>query len=260
MALSGPKVPLSPKHCVRKSSSRSKAAAPSFDMPATIHLGSGHYVLDQEDERIRFISKHLPYYTGIFSPHDVPAFYDVTGITESPEAFQSVISILVERYRQQDTSGPTHIAGFDARGFIFGPPLALALGIPFVLIRKAGKLPGVLASAQYQTEYSEDETVMRLDSVTKGDRVVLVDDIIATGGTALAGFDLVTALGASVHEFTAIIDLPHLEGVKRIHSYLDGKHAVRQQLFSRNIAINFAMHFCDVCAACVAGSALFHCA
>lgn len=169
----------------------------------------------------------MPYYTGKYSPHNVPAFYDVTGITESPEAFQSVIDILVQRYKLQGAHGPTHIAGFDARGFIFGPPLALALGLPFVLIRKAGKLPGVLASAKYETEYSEDETVMRVGSVSKGNRVVLVDDLIATGGTALSGFDLVDALGASVHEFTAIIDLPHLEGVRRIHSYRDGYYKVR---------------------------------
>ena len=69
------------------------------------------------------------------------SFYDVSGITENPEVFQLVVDFFVERYRAQGANGPTHIAGFDARGFLFGPPIALALKIPFVMIRKAGKLP-----------------------------------------------------------------------------------------------------------------------
>jgi adenine phosphoribosyltransferase len=92
------------------------------------------------------------------------------------------------------------------------------------MIRKAGKLPGVLVSSgAYVTEYSTDETVIRLGSVKAGDRVVLVDDLIATGGTALAGFDLVDALGATVHEFAAMVSLPFLDGVGKIHAYKDGK-------------------------------------
>ena len=90
---------------------------------------------------------------------------------------------------------------------------------------KAGKLPGVLVSSgKYVTEYSTDETVMRLGSVKAGDRVVLVDDLIATGGTALAGFDLVDQLGASVHEFAAMVTLPFLDGVGKIHAYKDAKY------------------------------------
>jgi adenine phosphoribosyltransferase len=77
----------------------------------------------------------------------------------------------------------------------------------------------LVSSGQYVTEYSTDETVMRLGSVTSGDRVVLVDDLIATGGTALAGFDLVDMLGATVHEFAAMITLPFLDGVGKIHAY-----------------------------------------
>jgi adenine phosphoribosyltransferase len=100
-----------------------------------------------------------------------------------------VVDFFVARYRAQGAAGPTHIAGFDARGFIFGPPIALALKLPFVMIRKAGKLPGVLVSSgKYVTEYSVDETVMRLGSVKAGDRVVLVDDLIATVGRHPLGF------------------------------------------------------------------------
>lgn len=104
--------------------------------------------------QVKNIAAHLPWYGPKYSPHDVPSFYDISGITESPEAFQSVVDLLVARYRAAGDKGPTHIAGFDARGFIFGPPIALALKIPFVMIRKAGKLPGVLiSSGKYTTEY-----------------------------------------------------------------------------------------------------------
>mmetsp|Transcript_1358 Transcript_1358/g.4599 ORF Transcript_1358/g.4599 Transcript_1358/m.4599 type:complete len:330 (+) Transcript_1358:259-1248(+) len=187
-------------------------------------IAPGHFCADQSAAAVKEIACHLPWYGPKYSPHDVPSFYDISGITESPAVFQSVVDILVERYRAAGAKGPTHIAGFDARGFIFGPPVALALGIPFVMIRKAGKLPGVLVSSgKYITEYSTDETVIRLGSVRKGDRVVLVDDLIATGGTALAGFDLVDALGAEVYEFAAMVALPFLDGVGKIHAYKDGK-------------------------------------
>eukprot|EP00239_Pterosperma_sp_CCMP1384_P002890 CAMPEP_0197849390 /NCGR_PEP_ID=MMETSP1438-20131217/11885_1 /TAXON_ID=1461541 /ORGANISM="Pterosperma sp., Strain CCMP1384" /LENGTH=241 /DNA_ID=CAMNT_0043462053 /DNA_START=65 /DNA_END=790 /DNA_ORIENTATION=+ len=192
--------------------------------PQVKELGPAHFCFDQEDESVKYIAKHLPWYGPKYSPHDVPSFYDISGITEDPQAFQKVIDLFVERYRSQGAAGPTHIAGFDARGFIFGPPIALALKIPFVMIRKAGKLPGVLVSSgKYTTEYSTDETVMRLGSVKAGDRVVLIDDLIATGGTALAGFDLVDSLGATVHEFAAMVALPFLDGVGKIHSYKDNK-------------------------------------
>ena len=197
----------------------------SPSLPAVKELGPNHVCLDQANADVRKIAKSLPWYGPKHSPHDVPSFYDVSGITENPEVFRMVVDFFVQRYRAQGpTQGPTHIAGFDARGFLFGPPIALALNLPFVMIRKAGKLPGVLVSSgAYVTEYSTDETVMRLGSVTKGDRVVLIDDLIATGGTALAGFDLVTALGASVHEFAAMVSLPFLDGVGKIHAYKDGK-------------------------------------
>jgi len=192
--------------------------------PSVKELAPAHFCFDQEDADVKYIAAHLPWYSPTYSPHDVPSFYDISGITEDPPAFKKVIDLFVERYRAAGDKGPTHIAGFDARGFIFGPPIALALEIPFVMIRKAGKLPGVLVSSgKYTTEYSTDETVMRLGSVKAGDRVVLVDDLIATGGTALAGFDLVDSLGATVYEFAAMITLPFLDGVGKIHAYKDGK-------------------------------------
>ena len=198
-------------------------------------------------------------------PHDVPNFYDVSGICENPKAFKAVVDVFVERYEKSssETDKPTKIAvstreascsdrrlpriggGFFSlySGSVFHfnpvltPPrdfLSLTLptppritrttGIPFVMIRKAGKLPGVLVSSgEYVTEYSTDETVMRFGAINDSDRVVLIDDLIATGGTALAGFELCDQLGARVHEFAAMIELPFLNGVKKIHEYKNGK-------------------------------------
>ena len=179
-------------------------------------LAPNHSCLLQTSADAKLIAANLPWYSAEYSPHDVPAFYDVSGLTEQPAVFQRTIDVLAARYSGLPAErAPTAIAGFDARGFIFGPPLALALGVPFVMIRKAGKLPGVLVSSgAYETEYSTDETVMRLGSVQAGDRVVLVDDLIATGGTAIAGFELVDQLGAEVLEFAAVVCLPGLGGVE----------------------------------------------
>ena len=81
-----------------------------------------------------------------------------------------------------------------------------------------------MSSGQYKTEYSTDETVMRLGSVRPGDRVLLVDDLIATGGTAMAGFDIVDAMGGAVHEFASMVQLPFLDGVAKLHAYKGGKY------------------------------------
>lgn len=190
-----------------------------------VELARNHRCLSQSSPDAKLIAANLPWYSAEYSPHDVPSFYDVSGLTESPAVFQRTIDVLAARYSGlAPDRTPTAIAGFDARGFIFGPPLALALGLPFVMIRKAGKLPGVLVSSgQYQTEYSTDETVMRLGSVSAGDRVVLVDDLVATGGTAIAGFELVDQLGAEVLEFASVVCLPGLNGIEAIHTHADGK-------------------------------------
>ena len=146
----------------------------------------------------------------------MPAFYDLSGVTENPAAFQSCVDVFVERYKGHIAAGkgPTVVVGYDARGFVIGPPVALALQIPFVLLRKAGKNPGPLVeSSAYSKEYAEhqpDRMCVRLGAIKPSDRVLLIDDLIATGGTAIAGFELCSALGAEVHEFAALIELPDL--------------------------------------------------
>jgi adenine phosphoribosyltransferase len=147
----------------------------------------------QTDPRVVAIAKNCRYYSPKFSPKDVPAFYDLSGITENAEIFQTTMDVFIDRYRAKIATGkgPTVIVGYDARGFVVGPPIALALGIPFVLLRKAGKNPGPLVeSSAYSKEYAEhqpDRMCVRLGAIVPGDRVVLIDDLIATGGTALSG-------------------------------------------------------------------------
>jgi len=143
---------------------------------------------------------------------------------KNAEAFQATVDIFVDRYRAQPAATrPTVVVGYDARGFVLGPPIALALGLPFVLLRKAGKNPGPLVtSTAYSKEYKEhqpDQMCVRLGALKAGDRVLLIDDLIATGGTALAGFELCDALGATVSEFGSIIEIPVCNGVEKIRAW-----------------------------------------
>jgi adenine phosphoribosyltransferase len=126
------------------------------------------------------IASVVPYYPF----HGVPRFYDISGITHNPEIFQLVIDVFVRRYA---SLGVDRIAGLDARGFILGPPIALALKKPFVMIRKSGKLPNALTGAQYFKEYQGanaaggDELCVSRTAITPGDRVLVIDDLVATG-------------------------------------------------------------------------------
>ena len=125
------------------------------------------------------------------------------------QAFQYSIDDFVDRYRAM---GLDAIAGFEARGFIFGPPIALALGLPFVPLRKPGKLPGNTVSIAYELEYGTDKLEMHADAVQPGARVLLVDDLVATGGTLAAGIALLKQVGAVAVECAAVIELPELNG------------------------------------------------
>jgi len=170
----------------------------------------------------------MTWYSPKFSPKDVPRFYDISGLTENPEAFKLAMNIFVERYRNDvhGTGGPTAIVGYGARGFLFSY-IAIELGIPFVLLRKNQKMPGVIVeSSPFHKEYKEahSETFsLRIDAVKPGDRVVLFDDLIATGGTAIAGFELISGIGAEVYEFGSLVELPFLNGVQKIHEHENGK-------------------------------------
>lgn len=136
-------------------------------------------------------------------------FRDITPIFKDPRALRMVADAFIHRYLG---SGITHIACIDARGFLFGSILAHQLNLPLVLVRKKGKLPGDTIHQEYQLEYGTSAVEMQADSVSAGDRVLLFDDLIATGGTILAACTLIKKLGAEIVEAAALIDLPDLKG------------------------------------------------
>ena len=163
---------------------------------------------DASDPRVIQIAKCL---FG-FDFRGVPAFFDVGFLTAQPAIFQACIDLLYERYRNYKID---KVGGMDARGFLFGPPLALRLGVPFFMFRKTGKLPGPVLSHSYETEYSSDTFDMSATAVSEGDRILLVDDLMATGGTLLAAKKLVEKMGGVVVE-SAVVEVsrffPHKWG------------------------------------------------
>ncbi len=134
-------------------------------------------------------------------------FRDVTSLLENPEAYRLSIDLLVERYRH---SGVNKVVGTEARGFLFGAPVALALGVGFVPVRKPGKLPRAVLSESYDLEYGTDTLEIHADAIHPGDKVLVVDDLLATGGTIEATIKLVRRLGGEVEDAAFIIELPAL--------------------------------------------------
>jgi adenine phosphoribosyltransferase len=194
-----------------------------------VEIEPNYFTLDPAGETAKRIAGAIRWYSAGFSPKPVPRFYDAGSLTENPAVFKLVIDVLVNRYSSMPPDHrPTHIVGYDARGFLLGTPVALGLGIPFVMLRKDSKSPGVLVkSSSYTKEYKEahdDTMVLRVDSLKPESRVVLIDDLIATGGTAITGFELCKVLKTRVVEFCAVINIPGLDGVKKIHEYHDGHY------------------------------------
>ncbi len=140
-------------------------------------------------------------------------FRDITTLMKDAEGFREVIDKLIERYKNMDID---YIVGMEARGFIIGGALAFALGKGLIPVRKPGKLPSESITYEYELEYGKGTLEIHTDSIKKGDRVLLIDDLLATGGTALAGAKLVEKLGGEVVEMAFIIDLPDVGGRKRL--------------------------------------------
>lgn len=140
-------------------------------------------------------------------------FRDITSLLADPVGFALAIRLLGERYAGMRID---RVAGIEARGFIIGAALALELGTGFVPIRKSGKLPGVTAGCDYQLEYGSDRLEIHVDAVGEGIAVLLVDDLIATGGTATAACRLVEDLGGRIVECAFVVDLPDLGGSARL--------------------------------------------
>ena len=140
-------------------------------------------------------------------------FRDITTLLKDPVGFRITINEFVNRYTGVRID---KVAGIEARGFIIGAALAFQLGVGFVPIRKKGKLPAETVGHDYELEYGTDRIEMHLDAITKGDRVLLADDLIATGGTAGAACKLIENMGGKVVECCFVIDLPDLHGRERL--------------------------------------------
>jgi adenine phosphoribosyltransferase len=140
-------------------------------------------------------------------------FRDITTLIEHPEGFRQSVEMLAERHRGL---GFTHVAGIEARGFIFGAGVAIALGVGFVPVRKKGKLPGETIGQNYALEYGVDTIEIHADVLNSSHRVLLIDDLVATGGTAVAAVGLMRRTGAVVENAGFVIDLVDLGGAARL--------------------------------------------
>lgn len=146
-------------------------------------------------------------------PKEGIMFRDITTLLKDAQGLKEIIDIFSDRYRDK---GIKYILGADARGFIFGAAIAYNIGAGFVPIRKKGKLPYKTLSASYELEYGSNEVEMHVDAIENGDKVVIVDDLLATGGTAKAMFDLVKKLGGDIEEFAFMIELEDLNGREKL--------------------------------------------
>jgi adenine phosphoribosyltransferase len=140
-------------------------------------------------------------------------FRDITTLLKDPEGFRYAVDHLVQRYC---TKRIDKIVGIESRGFIFGGALAHQLNVGFVPARKPGKLPAETTSMEYQLEYGTDKIEIHTDAIKHGDVVLIVDDLIATGGTAKAAVELVEKLGGTVLECAFIVELPELKGAEKL--------------------------------------------
>ncbi|MDH5316600.1 MAG: adenine phosphoribosyltransferase [Gemmatimonadota bacterium] len=140
-------------------------------------------------------------------------FRDITTLLKDAAGFRSVVDAMVARHRGR---GITKVAGIEARGFILGGAVAHGLGAGFVPVRKKGKLPHDIIGHDYELEYGTDRVEMHLDAISPGEHVLLVDDLIATGGTAEAAVTLIRRAGGLLVEACFVIDLPDLGGRRRL--------------------------------------------
>jgi adenine phosphoribosyltransferase len=150
-------------------------------------------------------------------PKEGIMFRDITTLLKDPVGFRLVIDSLAQHYVSEDLDFDFDIiVGIEARGFIIGGALSYVLGKGFVPIRKRGKLPGETVQEEYTLEYGTDIIEMHNDAIKEGDRVILIDDLLATGGTTLASARLVEKLGGIVQEISFIVDLPDIGGHKKL--------------------------------------------
>lgn len=175
-------------------------------------MASGSDVAGSEpgavEARLRELVRDVPDF-----PKPGIVFKDLTPVLESAEGFRRVVDAIAARWRD---AGITRVVGIESRGFIFGAAVAYALGVGLVLVRKPGKLPRASHSATYELEYGEDRLEMHTDAVTPDDRVLIVDDVLATGGTAAAVGGLVRDIGATLSGYAFVVELAFLDGRSKL--------------------------------------------
>jgi adenine phosphoribosyltransferase len=140
-------------------------------------------------------------------------FYDITGIVSNPEAFDYCIGRMIKLYSDKNIEA---VAAIDSRGFLFAAPFAHKLGLPIVLVRKKGKLPGETYKQSYMLEYGEDAIEIKKDDLDQHRRILIVDDLIATGGTLKATIDIIESAGSTVAGVFSVIGLPFLNYQKTL--------------------------------------------
>ncbi len=140
-------------------------------------------------------------------------FRDITTLLLNPEGLRKTIDQFVDRYKNEKID---KIAAIEARGFLIGAPIAYAIGCGLILIRKKGKLPGKIRSENYQLEYGSDQIEMHEDAISAGEKILLVDDLLATGGTVKAAIKLIEKSGGIIHETAFLVDLPDLGGSRQL--------------------------------------------
>lgn len=161
--------------------------------------------MDSNGPLAKEIAAVIPY----FPYKKLDKFYDIQGLLRHPKLFNAMCAVMAKRYRKM---GVTKLAAFEARGFIFSP-VSIKLGVPFVLLRKDGKIPNAISSTPYTKEYEGlDSITVQKGLIAEGDKVVLLDDLIATGGTLCAGIELMKALKAEVVECGCMIEIKALNG------------------------------------------------
>ena len=163
------------------------------------------------DERVRKAIRDVPDF-----PKPGILFKDITPILNDPELFREIIDAMANELSGQKVEG---IAGIESRGFLFGPSIANKLDVPFIMIRKKGKLPYKTASYNYNLEYGTAEVEIHIDAVHEGQKIIIHDDVLATGGTAAAAAELILSQNACVAGFNFLVELTFLNGHKAITKY-----------------------------------------
>ncbi|KAG0712122.1 Adenine phosphoribosyltransferase [Chionoecetes opilio] len=195
------------------------AGEPLSKSPAALRrtLPSGRRIT-MEDTRVKRITETITAHPDFPKPGIL--FRDIFSVLAEPSVFRDLTDVLTERARAARPA-PDVVVGLESRGFLFGTPLALALKIPFVPVRKKGKLPGELKQVSFTLEYGSDVFEAQVGNIKAGQKVLIVDDLLATGGSMKAACDLVTSMGATVSLCLVCIELGDLKGKEKLRHPFD---------------------------------------